>query len=417
MTYCHEHRLPVVPQGGNTGLVGGGVPVRDEIVLSLSGMNKIEGMQDGVVVAEAGVVLETLDEYVGKFGCRVPLDLGAKGSCQIGGNVATNAGGSRFIRYGSLRGSVLGLEVVLPDGRVLDVLSTVRKDNTGYDLKQLFIGSEGTLGIITKVAIACPSRSSAVDTVVVKVETFEKTEQLLKVAKSSLGEVLSAFEYMDSASVLLADKNLSHVSDPLNAGEGVDVKQGGGLVLVEVSGSNDGHNRDKVEAFIEKAFEEDIISDGVIAENETQSNGLWELRESLPEALMKSGTGGTLKYDVSLPLSAFSGAITEARERISDIQDVHVVGWGHVGDGNLHLNVAWDSSADGGKVKERLEPWVYEYVKKHRGSVSAEHGIGVMKRDYLGYSKSDVAMEVMRGVKGVVDERGICNPYKVLRDE
>ena len=405
MSYCHENSLPIVPQAGNTGLVGGSVPVFDEIILCTARMNQIERFDEatGVVVCQAGVVLETLDQHVAPR-YHVPLDLGAKGSCQIGGNVSTNAGGSRLIRYGSLRGSVLGLEAVLPDGRVLDCLTELRKDNTGYDLKQLFIGAEGTLGLITKVAIACAPRSTAVDTVVLKVDEFSTVPRLLALAKEKLGEVLSAFEFMDEASIKMAMRELTHVSDPLG---------GGSLVLIECAGSDAGHTREKLETFLEGAMENGLVEDGVIAENETQAQALWELRESLPEAVQKAATGGSLKYDLSLPMDQFYAIIEETRRRVGDLR-AEVVGYGHVGDGNLHLNVAVEQGIE--KVQEKLEPWVFQFVSDCRGSVSAEHGIGVMKRDYLGYTKSDVAVDIMKAVKDVIDERGICNPYKVLPD-
>lgn len=417
MQYCNNHRIAVVPQGGNTGLVGGSVPVFDEVILSLAGLNQIESFDQasGVVVTQAGVVLEALDNFVGEKGYRVPLDLGAKGSCHIGGNVATNAGGSRFIRYGSLKGSVLGMEAVLPDGRILDTLTTLRKDNTGYDLKQLMIGAEGTLGIITRLAIACPIKSSSVDTVILKVNDFDKVTSLLVRAKEKLGEILSAYEFMDTESVDLAVKHLSHVSNPMASDEsGETSPEGSGMVLIECAGSNADHNREKLESFLESVFEEGMVEDGVIAESETQSAALWELRESLPEAVIKAGKGGTLKYDVSLPLSSFYDAIRIARERVSGIDGVNIVGWGHIGDGNLHLNVAIDERSDVEQVTNLLEPWIYEFVSTHRGSVSAEHGLGQMKAYAIGYSKTSTAIDVMRTLKSALDVNGICNPYKVF---
>lgn len=412
LTHCHARRLAVVPQGGNTGLVGGSVPVHDEILLCLSKMNDIESFDAdaGVAVAGAGVVLEALDAHVAAHGFRVPLDLGAKGSCQIGGNVATNAGGSRFLRYGSLRASVLGLEAVLPDGRVLDVLTTLRKDNTGYDVKQLLIGSEGTLGVITRLAVACPPRSAAVDVVALQVDAFHHVPELLRLAKQRLGETLSAYEYMDAGSVDLALKTLDHVSSPLEP-EGAT-----GYVLIECAGSDGVHNRRKLDKFVEDAFESGAAFNGVVAENETQAAALWELRESFSEAIARAGKAGTLKYDISLPISVFNEAIVTARERIAHVPQATAVGYGHIGDGNLHLNVVVGEGGDVDAVKAAMEPWVYEFVQKHRGSVSAEHGLGQMKAHAIGYSKGEVAVDVMRAVKNVLDERGICNPYKVLVD-
>lgn len=411
LRYCNERRIAVVPQGGNTGLVGGSVPVMDEVVLSLGAMNKILSFDEsaGVVIAEAGVILEALDGYVGERGYRIPLDLGAKGSCQIGGNVATNAGGSRFLRYGSLRGSVLGLEAVLADGRIMDTLTSLKKDNTGYDLKQLHIGGEGTLGVITKVAIACPIKSSSINTAVVKVNTFDDVRKLMLLTKKRLGEILSAYEFMDCESVAMATSRLSHVTNPLEHGDG----EKSCYVLIETAGSDSDHDREKLDRFVEEAFESGLAIDGVVAESEAQADALWELRESLPEAVAKAGQGGsTLKYDVSLPLSDFYGIVEDARVRVGG--KAEVVGWGHIGDGNLHLNIAIADAADVDDVKALTEPWVYEWVANKRGSISAEHGLGQMKAGALGYSKSDVAVDTMRLVKNALDPNGILNPYKVL---
>lgn len=411
LRYCNERRIAVVPQGGNTGLVGGSVPIFDEVVLSLGAMNKILSFDEsaGVVVAEAGVILEALDGYVGERGYRVPLDLGAKGSCQIGGNVATNAGGSRFLRYGSLRGSVLGLEAVLADGRVMDTLTSLKKDNTGYDLKQLHIGGEGTLGIITKVAIACPIKSPIVNTAVVKVATFDDVRKLLVLTKQRLGEILSAYEFMDCESVAMATCNLSHVSNPLEQ----EKNEQSCYVLIETAGSDMEHDRAKLDRFVEEAFESGLAADGVIAESATQADALWELRESLPEAVAKAGQGGsTLKYDISLPLEDFYDIVVEARALVGG--KAEVVGWGHVGDGNLHLNIAIPDAANVDAVKALTEPWVYEWVASKRGSVSAEHGLGQMKANAIGYSKSAVAVDTMRLLKTALDPNGILNPHKLL---
>jgi FAD/FMN-containing dehydrogenase len=411
MRYCNERRLAVVPQGGNTGLVGGSIPVFDEVILSLSAMNRILSFDDtaGVVTAEAGVVLENLDLYVGARGYRVPLDLGAKGSCQIGGNVATNAGGSRFLRYGSLRGSVLGLEAVLPDGSVMDTLTSLKKDNTGYDLKQLHIGGEGTLGVITRVSIACPIKSCSINTAVVKLETFDQVRKLLRLAKERLGEILSAYEFMDAQSVRMAVAELSHVSNPMDLADDETCC----FVLIESSGSDMEHDRVKLDRFIEEAFESGLVTDGVVAESATQTDALWQLRESLPEAVAKAGSGGgTLKYDVSLPLCDFYDIVEDARTRLDGLADV--VGWGHIGDGNLHLNVSVRDKANVVAAKAAMEPWLYKWVSSRRGSVSAEHGLGQMKASAIGYSKSPVAINMMRLIKTGIDPNGISNPYKVL---
>lgn len=409
LAHCHARRIAVVPQGGNTGLVGGSVPVFDEVVLSLGAMDKVDSFDDaaGVVVAEAGVVLGTLMQYADARGYRVPLDFGAKGRCQIGGNVATNAGGSRFLRYGSLRGSVTGLEVVLPDGRVLDVLSTVRKDNTGYDLKQMHIGGEGSLGVITKVAIACPAKSGSVLTAVVRVADFDRVRSLLRLARERLGEVLSAYEFMDAQSVAVATK-LPHVRHPMGGGDDKSC-----YVLIETAGSVAEHDRAKLDRFVRDASEAGLATDSVIAENRDETDALWMLRESLPAAVLMAGAdGGHLKYDISLPLASFYDIVTDARKRVEG--KAEVFGWGHIGDGNLHLNVAIPDKSNAGAVKVLLEPWVYEWVQGKRGSVSAEHGLGQMKMDAIHYSKDDVAVDLMQSLKEIFDPHAIMNPYKFL---
>jgi len=424
LRHCHAHGIPLVPQGGNTGLVGGSVPVADEVILSLSGMAAIESFDasSGVVTAQAGVVLEALDAYVGERGHRVPLDLGAKGSCQIGGNVATNAGGSRYVRYGSLRASVLGVEAVLPTGEVLEGLTALRKDNTGYDLKQLMIGGEGTLGVITRVALACPPLASAVHVTLLKVGTFADAVALLAAAKGQLAEILSAFEFMDADAVRLAVTHLSHVRDPLGGADGDGGDGGGGdaagatggpfYVLIETAGSSEAHDREKLDAFLEASMASELVTDGVVAESAGQAAAFWELRESLPEAVGKAGDK-TFKYDVSLPMDAFYALVDEARARLAAAgADADVVGWGHMGDGNLHLNVA--ARGDVAAVAAALEPWVYERVAASRGSVSAEHGLGVMKAGAIGYSKDAVSVGVMRAIKALFDPKGILNPLKML---
>jgi len=408
LQYCNERRIAVVPQGGNTGLVGGSVPVRDEVILSTSMMNKILEFDEvsGIVVCEAGCVLENLDTFLAGKGHRMPLDLGAKGSCQIGGNVATNAGGSRFVRYGSLRSSVLGMEVVLANGTVVDMLTTLKKDNTGYDLKQLMIGSEGTLGVITKLAIATPRRLTSVNAALLGLDTFDDVRQLLILAKSSLGEILSAFEFMDLEAVELGLQHLHGVRDPLESRHKF-------YVLLETCGSNEAHDQEKLETFLSGAFEQGTIVDGVIAQDQTQMDSFWTLREGLPEALLKEGKATTFKYDVSLPLKDFYSLVDETRTRLGSTSSA-TVGWGHIGDGNLHLNIAVRNAKDNDAVRELMEPFVYEWVSSRRGSISAEHGLGQMKAEKIFYSKPQAAVETMKLIKGALDPNGILNPHKML---
>lgn len=405
LKYCNARHLAVVPQGGNTGLVGGSIPIFDEIIVSLNALASIRSFDavSGILVVDAGVVLETADTFLAEHRHIFPLDLGAKGSCHVGGNVATNAGGLRLLRYGSLHGTVLGVEAVLPDGTILDDLSTLRKNNTGYDLKQLFIGSEGTLGIITAISIVCPPRPTASNVAFFALDSYAAVQTTFTKAKSQLGEILSAFEMMDGTSQRLVAE-VTGRRRPLQG-------ESPFYVLVETSGSNPEHDSAKLEAFLEDLMTTETVSDGVLAQDETQLKSLWAWREGIPECL--GHWGGVYKYDVSIPLPELyqlvedvrtqmeqSGLLTAGKtsnEQGVDDVVVDVVGYGHIGDSNLHLNVAvrkYDK-----RVEQALEPFVYEWIQKRRGSISAEHGLGVAKRDFVGYSRGEVELRVMAGLK------------------
>ncbi|RIA88114.1 hypothetical protein C1645_695403 [Glomus cerebriforme] len=413
LKYCNENKLAVVPQGGNTGLVGGGVPVFDEIIINTNNLNQIRSFDPvaGTLTCDAGCILEVLDNYLAKRGYMMPLDLGAKGSCHIGGNVATNAGGLRLLRYGSLHGSVLGLEVVLPDGTILDNLSTLRKDNTGYDIKQLFIGSEGTLGIITGVSILTPSKPKAVNVAVLGVNSFQNVQNAFVTSKNKLSEILSAFEFWDSNSLkLLKAHNIQGTKFPLEDNYPF-------YVLVEISGSNKDHDDEKLQNFLEELLTNEIVKDGVVAQDDTQIATLWSLREGIPEACSKAGA--VYKYDISIPLSVFYQMVEDIRNRLQSagvlgedklVKDV--IGYGHIGDGNLHLNITAKSYDP--EITNLIEPYVYEWTEQHNGSISAEHGLGLMKANYLRYSKSPSMISIMKQIKQNIDPNGIMNPYKFL---
>jgi D-2-hydroxyglutarate dehydrogenase len=457
LSHCHSRRLAVVPQGGNTGLVGGSVPVFDEIIIKTSLMNKIVDFDpiSGVLTCHAGCILESLDTYLAPLGYTVPIDLGAKGSCHIGGNVATNAGGLRLLRYGSLHGSVLGLEAVLADGAVLDTLSVLRKDNTGYDLKQLFIGSEGTLGIVTQVALLCPPKPQAVNVAYLACPSFSAATAALGVAKQKLGEILSAFEFLDRESLEITLKYLPGARDPLPESTAPF------FLVVETSGSDPVHDASKMEAFLDAAMSAGVVIDGAIAQDSAQAASMWKLREGITEALRHRGA--IYKYDISMPVPLMYDLVKDMRERLStkfptgkveansggmsrnnnsgggsrggsaadDMvasedagekseffekenfeKEIKVVGYGHLGDGNLHLNISvpqYDES-----LRQVIEPWVYEWTSNVKGSVSAEHGLGAMKASAIGYSKSPIAVDTMRLIKNTLDPQGIMNPYKVL---
>lgn len=415
LKYCNEQRLAVVPQGGNTGLVGGSVPVFDEIVLSLSSMNKIRSFDpvSGNLKCDAGLILENADNFLAENGYIFPLDLGAKGSCHVGGVVATNAGGLRLLRYGSLHGSVLGLEAVLPDGTVYDSMHSLRKDNTGYDLKQLFIGSEGTIGVITGVSILCPARPQAFNVAFLAASSFETVQKVFVGARKELSEILSAFEFMDGRSQALAERHLK-LDHPIESGKFPF------YILIETSGSNKEHDDEKLETFLGNAMEEGLVDDGIIAQDETQLKSLWAWREQVPEA--STIGGGVYKYDVSLPLADLYGLVEAVNEKLDsqglrDPEDtskpvVDAFGYGHLGDGNLHLNVAVREYSK--VVENALEPFVYEWISSKKGSISAEHGLGFQKRNYIGYSKNDNEIAMIKQIKSHYDPNGILNPYKYV---
>jgi len=335
----------------------------------------------------------------------MPLDLGAKGSCQIGGNIATNAGGLRYLRYGSLHGTVLGLEVVLADGTVLDNLTALRKDNTGYDLKQLFIGSEGTLGIITACAIALPRAPSSVQLAYLGCDSYEDVLKTFSSAKRDLGEVLSAIEFLDRESFELVAGHAEGFRDPLD-------EQCRHYMLVELSGSNETHDMEKLEKFLESVMEDGFVKDGTVATSADQSAHIWSIREGITEALSKSGR--VYKYDVSIPLDELYSLVEVMRERLAPL-GAEVSGFGHLGDGNLHLNIHTPGVFEKtDAVQDAIEPYVFEWIAERRGSISAEHGVGVMKPPFLHMSKSRGMIDMMRGIKTMLDPNGILNPHKVL---
>lgn len=402
LKYCNDNMLAVVPQGGNSGLVGGSVPVFDEVVINMSRMKQIRSFDEisGTLVVDAGCILENVDQFLAEKNYIFPLDLGAKGSCHIGGNVATNAGGLRLLRYGSLHGNVLGMEAVLPDGTIVDDLCTLRKNNTGYDLKQLFIGAEGTIGIITGISIICPQRPKAINVAFFGLESFDKAQQAFRKAKGQLSEILSAFELMDDQSQDMVQAVTSK-KKPLEGRHPF-------YCLVETSGSNPGHDTEKLEHFVENLMESDIVSDGVIAQDQTQIQSLWAWREGIPECL--GHWGGVYKYDLSIPLPQFYSLVEDTRERLTSaglVGDddtypvVAVAGYGHMGDSNLHLNIA--TRRFDKVVEKEIEPFVYEWVSKHQGSISAEHGLGLAKKAFIGYSRSEEMIKLMKQLKNLYD--------------
>lgn len=409
LKYCSERRIGVVPQAGNTGLVGGSVPIRDEVVLSVEKLNTIEGLEEttGILKCGAGCILQEIQDYAAERDHLVPVDLGAKGTCCIGGNVSTNAGGSYYYRYGSLHANVMGLEAVLPDGRILDLYSSVNlKDNTGYDMKHLFIGAEGSIGVVTKVALLCPRLPQARCAAFLACDSFESVQQLLRMAKTHLGEILAAFEFMDHEIMrVVADRDISLPLDSIYPYS----------VLVETHGSVEEHDQAKIEAFLELVMDNGTVVDGVLAQNLGQVEDMWRVRESCNPSV--AATGYVYKYDVSLPIPDFPLFIKEMRQRLSSYDSIVCTNWGHVIDGNLHFNVVVPGNYEKDEnLLATIEPFIFESVIRRGGSISAEHGLGQCKNQYLEL-RDEPILSTMKAIKDMFDPNGIMNPGKYLPNE
>ncbi|KAL0131152.1 hypothetical protein PUN28_002607 [Cardiocondyla obscurior] len=371
-------------------------------------MNKVLDTNElaGVLTCEAGCVLQDLENHLATVGLMMPLDLGAKGSCLIGGCVSTNAGGLRLLRYGNLHGNVLGVEAVKANGEVVDAMNALKKNNTGYHLKHLFVGSEGTLGIVTKVAIQCPPLPKAVNVAFLGLETFDKVLKTYQLAKRELGEILSSCEMMDRLSLDVSINNLG-LKNPLT-----DNKNGHEFyMLIETSGSHLAHDEEKLTSFVEKAINNNFIEDGTLTNEITKVNNIWGLREKISEGVLRDGY--VFKYDISLPFTSFYKVVEVLRKRISDPRVVRISGYGHLGDGNIHVQVSIPEYCE--NVAAQLEPFIFEYVSQCQGSISAEHGIGFKKTKYLYLSKTASEIKIMYDLKRMMDPNGILNPYKVLK--
>ena len=414
LRYATSRRLAVVPQGGNTGLCGGGVPVHDELVLSLRGLRKVHSVDAaaGVAVADAGVTLGELDAACAEHGLTVPLDIGSRSQCQLGGNVSTCAAGLRLIRYGSMRGNLLGLEVVLADGTLLDMLKSVRKDATGGDLSQLFCGSEGTLGVITKVSLVAPTRPTSAGVAWLACPSFEAVLATTRRARRMLGETLSACEFQDAEALSLVRSQLADVHSP-------PPSSATHYMLVECSTSaSEAHMRGLLQSFVAAgAAAGEVLANGSFVPEGDLKTSVWRLRTGIAESFVRRG-GFTYKYDLSFAQADMYSLVTEVRELLRPAGAL-VVGYGHVGDGNVHLNIGLPPGATEAEKEAAtalLEPFVFQRVRDANGSVSAEHGIGQMKRQALAYGKSPAAIGVLRSLKTLFDPQGILNPYKVLPD-
>ncbi|MFN0044071.1 MAG: FAD-binding oxidoreductase [Alphaproteobacteria bacterium] len=413
---CAEARVAIVPQGGNTGLCGGATPHEGnaEIVLNLGRMNRVRALDalNYTITVEAGCILAQVQAVAADADRLFPLSLGAEGSCQIGGNLATNAGGVAVLRYGNARDLVLGLEVVLADGRVLDGLTGLRKDNTGYDLKQLFLGSEGTLGIITAAVLKLFPRPREQATAICALENPEKAVALLARVRADSGDMITGFELMNRQCIALATARVPGVPEPLASPAPY-------YVLVELSSAASASGlKEALEASLGAALEAGTIADAAIASSQAQGRAMWRLREAIPES--QKIAGGGIKHDVSVPVSAVPAFIREAELRVrAELPTMRVFVFGHVGDGNVHFNLVWPEGADREAFLARWPQFnriVHDVAADFGGSISAEHGIGRLKREeFLRYAQP-LEVEMMQRVKAALDPLGLMNPGKVLPD-
>lgn len=405
-----EHRIALVPQGGNTGLVGGQTPHNGEVVVSLRRLDKIRNVdtESNTMTCEAGVVLQIAQQKAAEVDRLFPLSLGAEGSCTIGGNLSTNAGGTAALAYGVAREMALGVEVVLADGRILNGLSKLKKDNTGYDLRNLFIGAEGTLGIITAATLKLFQRPRAIETAYVGLQSPAAALKLLSIAQAEAAGALTSFELLADIAVDFSIRHGIDIRDPLTS-------KYPWYVLMELSSSRE-DARDTLEAILGKGMEDGIVDDAVIAANLSQRQAFWKLRDEMSAA--QKPEGGSIKHDISVPVTAVPAFIEEANAAVVKlIPGARPVPFGHLGDGNIHYNVSQPVGADAADFLARwhdVNAVVFEIVLRMGGSISAEHGIGVLKRDELPEVKDAVAIELMRAIKKSFDPLGIMNPGKVL---
>ena len=411
---CAEAGVGIVPQGGNTGLVGGSVPDAGggTIVLSLSRMNRIRGLDapNFTITVEAGCVLQAVQQAAETARLLFPLSLGAEGSCQIGGNLATNAGGTAVLRYGNARDMVLGLEVVLPDGAVWDGLGALRKDNAGYDLKQLFLGSEGTLGVITAAVLKLFPRPQRSETALVALVDPAAATRLLADLRQATGDAVTSFEYIHRAGFDLVFAHIPDSVDPFATPHRH-------YALVELAGGDaDDGLRSALEAVLGRALEGGDVHDAVVADSGQQARRLWALRETISEAQLKAGPA--IKHDVSVSVSRVPEFLERAGRAVAEaMPEAIVVAFGHIGDGNVHFNLSPRPNADPAAFLARSEAVsriVHDIAAAMDGSFSAEHGIGVLKRDALRRYKSPVELDLMRRLKAALDPDRIMNPGKLL---
>lgn len=405
---CAEHRIGIVPSGGRTGLAAGAVAARGELVLSLARMRRMDPVDrlGNTVRVQAGAVTEAVHQHCAPHGLTWPVDFASKGSSQVGGNIATNAGGVKVIRYGLTRQWVLGLQVVLPNGDVLELNDALEKNNTGLDLRQLFIGSEGTLGIITEATLKLTRIPDTLDVMLFAVPDLAGVLGLFRDVRSA-PLALSAYEFFTDRCLARVQRHRK-LRSPFDAASPY-------YVLIELERGD----ASALEAWVTSVFERGLVTDGTLAQTGGQAAELWSLRESISESL--SATGFPHKNDIALPIGRLEAFCAELDGVFSErYPDWEICLFGHIGDGNLHVNVmkpdAMEKADFVAKTKE-ADHTMFTLVRRHRGSISAEHGIGLLKRDYLAYSRSEAELAVMRSVKRALDPLGIMNPGKVLPPE
>jgi len=408
---ANETKTAIVPQGGNTGLVGGQIPHHGEVVLSLTRLDKIREIDpiSNTMTVEAGVTLQRAREAAAEADRLYPQLLPSEGTCTIGGNLSTNAGGTAALAHGISRQHAMGLEVVLADGRVLNNLNKLKKDNTGYDLKNLFIGAEGTLGIITAAVLRLVPRPRSVETAYAAVTSPQAAVDLLGIATERAGSTVTSFEMMLREGVEAVIKFDSVSRDPLAA-------RYPWYVLIELSSQAQSGVREMMEEILAEGMERGLVTDATIADSLDQAKAFWRIREMFGE--VQRHMGGSIKHDISVPVAAIPAFIEEANAAaIKLIPGARPMPFGHVGDGNIHYNINQPEGADKAEFLKRwhdVNQVVFAVVKKYGGSISAEHGVGVMKRDILPDYKDPVAIDLMRGIKQMLDPNGILNPGKVL---
>ena len=413
---CAQAGTSLVPQGGNTGLVVGSVPDDSgtQVVLSLQRMNRVRGLDAAnlTLTAEAGCILQTLQETARQQGLLFPLSLAAEGSCTIGGNLATNAGGTQVLRYGNARELCLGLEVVTAQGEVWEGLSGLRKDNTGYDLRDLFIGSEGTLGVITAATLKLHPLPAARLTAWAAMPGMDEAVALLGLAQRELSASLTGFEVMGQFALSLVAKHFPQQRVPFHEATPY-------CVLLENSDHESAeHARAMFEHLLEKALDSGLVTDAVVAENIAQAQQLWHVRESIPLAQAEEGLN--IKHDISVPISAIPQFVRETDALLArEIPGVRLVNFGHLGDGNLHYNVQAPADSDAQQFlrtqEGQVNDLVYGAVRRFGGSISAEHGVGSLKAGELVHHKSPVALTMMHAIKQALDPQNILNPGRVLQ--